>query len=428
MRKLFSTAILASFVLTGHAQALSKTEQKIVTGIDAGMPATLELLKTSVNINSGTFNTEGVKKTGQLYAKELEALGFTVIWIPMPDSVKRAGHLVAYRKGKKGKKILLIGHLDTVFEPGMPPNPFTMLNDTTATGQGVNDMKGGDVMVIAALKALQQQKLLDNTSITVYFTGDEENAGEPRSVSRGDFMERSKQHDVALAFEGATGLNTVATARRGASEWKLEVEAKQAHSSGIFGKAGYGSIYEAARIVNTFREKLSSQPFLTFNPALFIGGSDVQYDEVAQKGGTVSKTNIISPRTVVIGDLRFLTEAQKENARDTMRMIVEQHLAGTSASISFRDGIPSMPPTPGNDSLVTTVNDISMALGYGAVAAGDPGLRGAGDISYIAANLNCLDGLGASGKGAHAPGETINLPEYNKLIRRTALVIYRLTR
>ena len=428
MRKYFCTALPLFIVFIAGAQPLSKTEQKIVASVDAGLPATIQLLKESVNINSGTFNIAGVKKTGQLYAKELEALGFTVEWIPMPDSVKRAGHLVAYRKGKKGKKLFLIGHLDTVFEPDMPPNPFTMLNDSTATGQGVNDMKGGDVLVIAALRALAQQKLLDNTNITVYFTGDEENAGEPREISRGDFIERSKQHNIALAFEGATGLNIVATARRGASEWKLEVEAKQAHSSGIFGSAGYGSIYEATRIINTFREKLSKQPFLTFNPALFIGGSDVQYDDVAQKGTVSSKTNIISPKTVVIGDLRFLSEQQKEKARDTMRMIVAEHLAGTNASISFRDGIPSMPPTPGNDSLVKIVSAVSVALGYGEVAAGDPGKRGAGDISYIANYLDCLDGLGASGSGAHAPGEIINLNEYPKLIRRTALVIYRLTR
>lgn len=422
---LFAASILVVF--HAYAQTLSKTEQKIVAKIDADMTSTIQLLKASVDINSGTYNIAGVKKTGELYAKELQALGFTIIWIPMPDSVKRAGHLVAFRKGKKGKKLLLIGHLDTVFEPDMPPNPYTLVNDSTATGQGVGDMKGGDVMVIAALKALYQQRLLDNTSITVYFTGDEEHAGSPRSVSRGDFIERSKQHDIALAFEGALGLDTVATGRRGTSEWKLEVEAEQAHSAGIF-RVGYGSIYEAARIVNSFREKLSTQPFLTFNPALFIGGSDVQYDDNAQKGYVASKTNIIAPKTVVIGDLRFLTEAQKETARDTMRMIVAAHLAGTNATISFRDGIPSMPPTPGNDLLVKVVSDVSTALGYGEVAAGDPGQRGAGDISYIASNLDCLDGLGASGKGWHAPGETINLNEYPKLIRRTALVIYRLTR
>ncbi|MEJ0101014.1 MAG: M20/M25/M40 family metallo-hydrolase [Bacteroidota bacterium] len=427
MKQFILLAALIAVAINADAQTLSKTEQKIVAAIDAGMPATIQLLKESVDINSGTFNIAGVKKTGELFAKELRALGFTVIWITMPDSVKRAGHLVAFRNGKKGKRVLLVGHLDTVFEPGMPPNPFTMLDDTTATGQGVVDMKGGDVMIIAALKALYQQKLLDNTTITVYFTGDEEHAGEPRDVSRGDFIERSKQHDIALAFESALSLDTVTTARRGASEWKLEVEGRQAHSSGIF-KVGYGSIYEAARIVNSFREKLSTQPFLTFNPALFIGGSDVQYDDHAQKGSVSSKTNIISPKTVVIGDLRFLTEEQKERARDTMRMIVAEHLAGTNAAISFRDGIPSMPPTAGNDSLRKITNAVSMSLGYGEVAAGDPGKRGAGDISYIADNLDCLDGLGASGNGSHAPGETINLAEYPKLIRRTALLIYRLTR
>lgn len=427
MKKYACIFVLLLIIVSSYAQSLSKTEQQVIKNIDADINATLDLLKESVNINSGTFNTAGIKKAGELYAKELEALGFTVEWIPMPDSLERAGHLVAWRKGKKGKKLFLIGHLDTVFEPNMPPNPFTMLNDSTATGQGVVDMKGGDVLVIAALKALHKERLLSDASITVYFTGDEENAGEPREISRGDFIERAKQHDIALAFEGGS-LHTVATARRGASEWKLEVEGKQAHSSGVFGTAGYGSIYEASRIINTFREKLSKQQYLSFNPGLFIGGSEVNYDHANQKGEVSGKTNIISPRTVVIGDLRFLSERQKERARDTMRMIVSKHLAGSKATISFKDGIPSMPPTPGNEALVKQLNDINKSLGYGVVKAGDPGSRGAGDISYIAKYVDCLDGLGASGKGSHAPGEIISLKEYPKLIKRTALLIYRLTR
>lgn len=428
MKRIFCAFVFSLILITSYTQSLSKTEQQIIKNIDAEMAATLALLKESVNINSGTFNTAGIKKTGELYAQELETLGFTVEWIPMPDSLQRAGHLVAYRKGKKGKKLFLIGHLDTVFEPDMQANPFTLLNDSTATGQGVVDMKGGDVLVIAALKALHKQGLLNDVSITVYFTGDEENAGEPRSMSRGDFIERAKQHDIALAFESAAGMHTVATARRGASEWKLEVEAKQAHSSGIFGNAGYGAIYEASRIVNTFREKLGNEQYLTFNPALFIGGSEVNYNNELQKGEASGKTNIISPATVVIGDLRFLSEQQKEKARETMRTIVSQHLAGSRATIHFKDGIPSMPPTPGNEALVKIVNDVSVSLGYGEVKAGDPGSRGAGDISYIAEYLDCLDGLGASGKGSHAPGEIINLAEYPKLIKRTALLIHRLTK
>ena len=428
MKKLLLLFIYFTIVITAHTQPLTKTEQQILQKVDADYASSIQLLKESVNINSGTYNSNGIKKVGDLYGKELAALGFTLEWIALPDSLKRAGHLVAWRKGKKGKKLFLIGHLDTVFEPDMPPNPFTMLTDTTATGQGVNDMKGGDVLVIAALKALYKLGLLDEVSITVYFTGDEENAGHPRAISRGDFIERAKQHDIALAFESAAGLHTVATARRGVSEWRLEVEGKQAHSSGVFGKAGYGAIYEASRIINEFREKLSNEQFLTFNPGLIIGGSEVQYDTAAQQGEVLGKTNIISPKTVVIGDLRFLTETQKEKTRTAMREIVSQNLPGTKASIHFKDGIPSMPPTSGNEALVKTLNEISKALGYGEVKAGDPGSRGAGDISYVANYLDCLDGLGASGTGAHAPGEIINLKEYPQLIKRTAMLIYRLTR
>jgi glutamate carboxypeptidase len=429
--KLLLVCLIAAFTSDVYAQENTQTltaiEQKMLKDIEANMPSTIKLLKESVNINSGTYNIEGVKKVGAMYSKELAALGFTIEWIKMPDSLKRAGHLVAYKKGKKGKKVFVIGHLDTVFEPDMPPNPYTMLNDSTVTGQGVNDMKGGDVIVIAALKAMHQQGLLNDVSMTIYFTGDEENAGNPREVSRGDFIERAKKHDVALGFEGAAGLNTIATARRGASSWVLEVEAEQGHSAGVFGKGGYGSIYEAARIVNTFREKLSTQPFLTFNPGLFIGGSEINVNQTAQQGDASGKTNIISPKTVVIGDLRFLSEKQKNDARDTMRQIVAQNLKGTRATIKFQDGIPSMPPTVGNDALVKVVSDISIRMGLGEVKAGDPGSRGAGDISYVADYLDCLDGFGASGKGAHAPGETTNLNDLPKLIKRAALVFYKLT-
>lgn len=407
---------------------LSSQEQQLIQLIKQQMPQTIDLLKQSVNINSGTFHINGVKAVGELYARELSALGFTVEWIAMPDSLKRAGHLVAYRKGKKGKKLFLIGHLDTVFEPDMPANPFTMLNDSTATGQGVNDMKGGDVLIIAALKAMHQLRMLDETSITVYMTGDEENAGYPREISRGDFIARAKEHDIALAFETATNLNTVATARRGASGWHLEVEGRQAHSSGVFGAAGYGAIYEAARIVNSFRETLSKEQYLTFNPGLFMGGSELTYQDAAQSGTVSGKTNIISPKTVVIGDLRFISETQKEAARNTMRQIVGQSLPGTKASIRFSDGIPAMSPTEGNAKLAVQLSAVSEAMGLGKVNPGNPGSRGAGDISYVAQYVDCLDGLGASGRGAHAPGETINLKEYPLLIQRTAVFLYRLTR
>ncbi|MFN5375408.1 MAG: M20/M25/M40 family metallo-hydrolase, partial [Chitinophagaceae bacterium] len=294
-----------------NGQGLSKVEKKIVDHVQANNQSAIELLKESANINSGSLNIDGVKKVGAVYARELEKAGFTCIWISMPDSIKRAGHLVAERKGKKGKRLFLIGHLDTVFEPDMPFTAFTLIDDSTATGQGVNDMKGGDVIMIKALQALHAQGLLDDVTITAYFTGDEERGGEPLSVSRGDFITRAKQAEVAIGFEGATGLNTIATARRGSSDWKLEVTAKTGHSSGIFtDRAGYGAIYEAARIINEFRTTLSSEQYLTFNPGLIIGGSEMSYDPSKASGSAIGKDNIISPSVVVSGDLRFLTEQQ----------------------------------------------------------------------------------------------------------------------
>jgi glutamate carboxypeptidase len=442
---LFSICIGANQTLiaqtTKATTTLSKEEQKIMDYIDANMPRAIALLKESVDINSGTLNIEGVKKVGTIFAREFEKANFKTKWVPMPDSLRRAGHLVASlgfnadqnvtakTKTKKGKKLFLIGHLDTVFEPDMPANPFTMINDSTATGQGVTDMKGGDVIMIIALQALQAQGLLKDANIIAYLTGDEEHAGYPREVSRGDFIESAKQTEIALAFEGANGLNSVATARRGASGWLLNVKAKTGHSSGVFTPyAGYGAIYEAARIVNEFRVQLSTEKYLTFNPGVFIGGSEMNYDETKATGTAIGKTNIISPAVTVTGDLRFLTEEQKINARKKMQAIVDNSLAGTKATIDFQDGIPSMAPTEGNNKVLEVISGVTQAMGVGPTIAGDPGSRGAGDISYIAAYVDCIDGLGSSGRGAHAPGETINLKELPYLIKRAALTIYRLSR
>ena len=420
--------LFITLAMGSKAQKLSEEEKNIVEHINKDMPHTIQGLAEFMNINSGTLIIEGVEKTGAFLGKRFDSIGFTTEWISTPDSLKRAGHLVAWRKGTKGKKLFLIGHLDTVFEPDMPANPYKVLNRTTAAGQGINDMKGGDLMILAALKVLNQLGYLENTSITAYFTGDEEKTGSPVSVSRSDFIDRARQSDIALAFETAQGLNIVATSRRGSSSWQLNVFGIQAHSSGVFSN-GYGAIYEASRIVNTFRERLSNEKYLTFNPGMFIGGTEISYDSSNMRAEGFGKLNIISPSAIVHGDLRFLSERQKEAARLKMRSIVMmKNLPGTRAEISFRDNIPAMEPTPGNDRLLQLLNKVSIDMGIGKTLPGDPGSRGAGDISYIAKYVDCLDGLGASGKGSHAPGETINLAEFPSLIQRAAIFIYRLTR
>ncbi len=423
-RSLLLVVLLINYSAWG--QSLSTAEKSVIAIVQTQLPETEAFLEKVVNINSGTLNKEGVRTVGKLMSDEFDKLGFKTEWVTLPDSLNRAGHLVATRQGKRGKKLFLIGHLDTVFEKSLPMELFKRVNDTTASGQGVNDMKGGDVLIIAALKALQAQKLLDDTSITIYFTGDEESSG--GSESRSDFIERAKRCDVALAFETAQGLRSVTTGRRGSSSWTLNVKARSGHSSGVFSTMGYGAIYEAARILNEFRRALGQEQNLTFNPGLMVGGSEVRYDDKTAKAETVGKTNIVAGSALVKGDLRFLGEAQKESARNRMREIVDKSLPQTKATISFRDGIPSMEPTAANDALRKQVDQLSQDMGLGPVKAGDPGSRGAGDVSFVAQYLPCLDGLGASGKGAHSIEETINLKEYPLLIQRTALLIHRLTR
>ena len=426
MKKILLLLLLISFTDV-YGQKISKTEGQLLKTIDKNYKETLALLEETVNINSGTFNLEGVREVGKVFEREFAKIGFQTEWISLPDSLKRAGHFVASRKGNKGKKLFFIGHLDTVFEKDMPFYPFTIVDENTAKGQGVNDMKGGNVMIFATLKALHEHGLLEDRTVTVYFTGDEENAGNPSWVSRLDFVERAKSHDYALGYETAQGFDIATVARRGASGWVLKTSGKQVHSSGVFRESvGFGAIYEAARILNEFREELAGEQYLTFNPGQIIGGSDIRYDELTGQGTALGKTNIVSREAMVTGDLRFLGEEQKESARERMRQIVAQNLNGTSASISFEDGIPSMSPKPGNYALVDKLNRVSLDMGFGEVKAGDPGSRGAGDISYVADYLDCIDGLGASGTGAHSPAETINMKEFPNLLKRSTIFVYRL--
>jgi glutamate carboxypeptidase len=428
MKNLLFTIFLLMGFSQVFAQQLSPEEKKLIAEVEKNYASTLQLLEEVVNINSGSLNKEGVKAVGDVFAREFQKIGFETEWIELPVEVNRAGHFVATRKGTKGKKIFIIGHLDTVFEKDMPFSPFTVLNDSTATGQGLNDMKGGDVMAFASLKALHDLGYLNDRTITVYFNGDEESSGNEQ-ISRMDFIKRAKLHDLALAYETAQGFSTVTVARRGSSGWKLKTSGRQSHSAGVFRESvGYGAIYEAARILTEFREELAGEQYLTFNPGQIIGGSDISYDNITGKGEALGKTNIVAREALVTGDLRFLGEEQKERTRAKMQEIVDRNLNQTDAEIIFTDGIPSMPPTEGNLRLAKVLNELSLDMGYGEVKPGDPGSRGAGDISYVADFMDGIDGLGASGSGAHAPGETIKLNEYPNLIKRSTLLIYRLTR
>ncbi|MDH5590362.1 MAG: M20/M25/M40 family metallo-hydrolase [Gemmatimonadota bacterium] len=431
MRRLLFVATLAAAVATPlRGQELTPVEADLAAWADANAEEAVALLQRIVDINSGSLNLEGVREVGRVLRAELDALGLETEWVDVPET-GRAGHLLARTNGGEGKRILMIGHLDTVFEEDDPFQSFQR-DGNRATGPGIDDMKAGDVVMIFALRALAEAGLLDDVQITAVFTGDEESPGEPLELARRDLIEAGKWADIALGFESGIRdeeAEWATVARRSASEWRLSVTGRQAHSSGIFSEeAGAGAIFEAARILNGFYEEVRGEEYLTFNAGVILGGTDVGYDYEETRGTAFGKTNVIPNTVVVHGGIRTISNEQLERARQGMRDVVARHLPRTSAEVTFTEGYPSMPPTPGNIALQEALSAINVGLGRDPMPALDPARRGAADISFVAPYVDGLAGLGGYGEGAHAPGESLDLESLPLAIKRAAILIYRLTR
>ena len=398
--------------------------------IDAHAEDAIALLKEAVDIPSGTLNHDGVRAVGTVMRRELDALGFATEWIDMPPEVDRAGHLVG-RKGGSGRRFLLIGHLDTVFEEEDGVRPFER-QDGVARGHGVYDMKAGNTIIVYALKALEEIGALGDLPVVVAYMGDEEKYGRPVEVSRAALIEAGKWADVALGFEEAMYFDDTdwaTVARRSSSGWVLTVTGVQSHSSDIFSEAvGAGAIFEAGRILDRFYEEVRGEQNLTFNAGTIQGGTEVEYDPAGNRGKTFGKTNVVPRRVVVHGGIRAISQDQLDRAREEMRRIVADNLPQTSATIEFGDGYPPMSPTDGNMALAEELSAINVALGRKPMPPLDPSKRGAADISFVAPYTDALAGLGGIGGGGHTPDEHLRLESLPLAIKRAAILIYRLGR
>jgi glutamate carboxypeptidase len=407
--------------------AVSPDERALVAYVDAHNGEALALLERVVNINSGTQNFEGVREVGRVFRAELDALGFTTRWIDGAP-FKRAGHLVADHPGS-GPRILLIGHLDTVFEKDSPFQRFHRIDDRSARGPGIIDMKGGAVVMVAALKALQASGALQRMNVVIVLTGDEEDAGEPLSLARDALVSAAKGAALAIGFEdGPADPRLAVTARRGTAGWHVTVTGKPAHSSQIFrDDIGYGAVYELARIVNAFREKMAGEAHLTFNPGVVLGGTTADLDPVLLKGTASGKTNVIAEHAVVSGDLRALSREQFAQAMETMRGIVAASLPHTRATIRFDEGYPPMAPTAGNARLLAMYDQASRDLGFGPVTAVSPDRAGAADVSFVAGEIKTIiDGVGLMGSNDHTVNETADLATLPSQTKRMAVLLHRI--
>jgi glutamate carboxypeptidase len=421
--------LLLAFSLPASAESLSAEEQRMSDWIDAHADDAVALLKETVDIPSGSLNVAGVRKVGDVMKRELQAVGLETEWVDMPAAMNRGGHLFG-RKDGEGKKFLLIGHLDTVFEEEDGNRPFERDGDI-ARGHGVYDMKTGNVIIVYALRALQQIGALADIPITVAYTGDEEKSGRPLSISRKEFIEAGQWADIALGFEEAMYFDDTdwaTVARRSSSRWILTVEGKQSHSSNIFNEeTGAGAIFEAARILNAFYDEVRGQEHLTFNAGTIQGGTEVEYDSGKNRGSTFGKTNVVPRKVVVHGGMRTISTEQLEWARASMQGIVADNHPHTSATITFADSYPPMSPTEGNLALQRELSAINVALGRQPMPALDPSRRGAADISYVAPYTDALAGLGGIGGGGHTPDEFVYLSSLPLAIKRAAILIYRVS-
>jgi glutamate carboxypeptidase len=430
MRMMMAAALLIGAAAPAGA-ALTPPEAKIAATVDAENSRSVALLQALVDVNSGTLNLPGVERVGTMMRAELEPLGFAVKWLPMREA-GRAGHIVATHRGNgRGKRMLLIGHLDTVFEPDSPFQKYVARGDI-AEGPGVQDDKGGMVVMVAALRAMQAAGTLKNADIVIVLTGDEEDPGAPLATARADLIAAGKAADVALDFESLSrenGRDMGSIARRSSSSWELRTTGKPGHSSGVFAPgAGDGAIYEMARIIAAFRAELT-EPSLTFNVGLIAGGASAETDAGKIRATATGKTNIIPRIALARGDLRTLSDEQTARVRAKMRAIAAKHLPGTGAEITFeQDGYPAMPPTEGNRALLAELNAVNRDMGLPQMPELDPMKRGAGDIAFVAADVDGLVGLGLAGEGAHAPGETADLTSLPLQAKRAAILMTRLSR
>jgi glutamate carboxypeptidase len=283
--------------------------------------------------------------------------------------------------------------------------------------------------MLLALRALRDAGLLDHCQITVVLTGDEEKAGLPLSESRRHLVEAARAADIAIGFEDGDGdPATAVVARRGSSTWRLEVSGTPAHSSQIFrDEYGHGAIFECARLLQAFEDSLAGEPYLTFNPGVIVGGTQVDLDAASNRGNAFGKSNVIAGSALVLGDLRSLSIAQRDKAKQTMQRIVAATSPRTSASLSFDDGYPPMEPRAAHRELLSQFNQVSLDLGFGAVTAVDPARAGAADVAFAAPHVTmALDGVGLMGSGGHTVDEVADLRTLSLQAKRVAVLLARL--
>ena len=379
------------------------TEVRELEQAEGIMDAYLADLQAIVNIDSGTYTPAGVNRVGAYLEERLRGWGFATRF----DRQSEYGdHLIATRAGSKpdGPRLLLIGHIDTVFSEGeVARRPFTLSErggQRIATGPGVLDMKSGVLLAMYALNLLSEAREDSYQSVTLLCNSDEE-IGSPSSKDL--IKELARQHDVALVFEPGRKEHTVVSARKGCGRYKVEVWGRSAHA-GVEPHMGRNAILELASQVQKLQALNGTIPSITLSVGIIRGGE---------------RTNVVPDYAYCELDVRAADVAGIQAVEQAMRSLTTQHILNDTR-IQLSGGMSSQPfqRSAQNEPLLTLIKAAGADLG---IAIEDVSTGGASDANTTAwAGTPTLDGLGPGGALAHNPGEYVEL---DYLPKRIALVM-----
>ena len=366
--------------------------QQVVQRAELLMEQYLDDLKTTVNIDSGTYTKAGIDQVAAYLEERFQSFGFST---RIEQQEKYGNHLVATHTGSapNGPRILLIGHIDTVFpegEAGRRPFAISAKNGGhIATGPGVLDMKSGVLIGMYGLHILIDAREANYQSVTFVCNSDEE-IGSPNSKPL--IEELAKQSDAAIVLEPGCALATVVSSRRTSGQYRVEVRGVSAHA-GVEPQKGRNAILELSYQVQKMQALNGTVPGTTLSVGVIHGGE---------------RTNVVPDYAYFDMDVRASDQAGIQAIEAAMRRVVTQNvLQGTKITLSGYMLVQPFERNERNAWLIQLVKEAGSELGLNIE---DVGSGGASDANNAAAvGVPTIDGLGAGGGLAHNPGEYIEL-------------------
>jgi glutamate carboxypeptidase len=372
---------------------------RLRAAVAAREPRFLVELERLVNIDCGSYTASGVNEVADFVADALRELGANVRRVPHEPERgdHQLGDLVIGQLNGSGPRLLLIGHMDTVFDPGTAAARPYRSSGGRAYGPGVTDMKAGLLAGLHALGALLEAG--ERPSVTFVANPDEE-IGSPFSTPF--IRELAPEHDAALVLECARANGDIVSSRKGIADYHLTLVGRAAHA-GVEPEKGRSAILEAAHQVLALHALNGQWPSVTVNAGVIDGGT---------------RPNVVAERCEIKVDLRAATvDAFDAAAAEVERIAASPTVDGVSLTVERIAGHPPMEKSAASARLVDLAISIAGDLGF---ALADAATGGASDANTCAAlGVPTLDGLGPVGGDDHSVDEWLDL---SSVVPRTTLL------